>query len=88
MTADYARQIEGKFGRLTGIDRKAGYPHTVYGTVVKVDSYWLLFETTGEVLILFSLRRADFTPLARRSKLYFLPEKKTTYAEFIKKHLQ
>ena len=72
MTADEARLVEGKFGKLTGIDRKAGYPHTLYGTIVKVDSYWLLFETTGEVLLLFSLRKATFEPVARKCKLYYL----------------
>ena len=75
MTADEARNFENVFGRLVGIDRKAGYPHILYGTIVKVDSYWLMFETTGEVLLLFSLRKATFTPLARKSKIYLTPKK-------------
>ena len=59
MTADEGRKIEGLFGCLTGRDRKANYPHTVYGTVVKVDSRWLMFETTGDVLLLFSLQKIN-----------------------------
>ena len=75
MTADEARLVEGKFGKLTGIDRKVGYPHIVYGTIVKVDSYWLLFETTGDVLLLFSLRKATFVPVARKCRIYLTPKK-------------
>ena len=77
MTADEARLVEGKFGRLVGIDRKAGYPQSVCGTIVKVDSYWLLFETTGDMLLLFSLRKASFTPLARKCRIYMLKCVKT-----------
>lgn len=84
MTADEGKILCGKFGRLTGIDRKAGYPHVLYGTIVKVDSYWLLFETTGDVLLLFSLRKATFTPVARKCRIYFIPDKKITYAEYVR----
>lgn len=84
MTADEARLVEGKFGKLTGTDRKAGYPHVLYGTIVKVDSYWLLFETTGDVLLLFSLRKATFTPVARKCRIYFIPDKKITYSEYMR----
>lgn len=70
MTADDARTAEGLFGKLEAKEDKQGYPHILYGEVKKVDSYYLLFETTGEQLLMFSLRKVkSFTPAVRRHRL-------------------
>lgn len=74
MTADEARAFEGQFGVIEAREDKQNYPHTLYGEVKKVDSYYLLFESTGEQLVLFSLRKIkNFTPKVRRHRLKKLP---------------
>jgi len=76
MIADEARLTEGKFGRLEAKEDKQNYPHILYGEVKKVDSYYLLFETTGDELVLFSLRRVkSFTPTIKRHRLPKLPRR-------------
>ena len=76
MIADEARATEGKFGRLEAKEDKQNYPHILYGEVKKVDSYYLLFETTGDELVLFSLRKIkEFTPVIRRHRLPKLPRR-------------
>ncbi len=69
MTADEARKIEGMFGRVEARGDKRNYPVVVYGKVVKSDSYWLLFETTEDELMLFSLRKIECFS-ARAKKRY------------------
>jgi hypothetical protein len=75
MTADEARAIEGMFGRLEGFTPRNNYPVTIYGRVVKVDSYWMYFEVNEEEPVLFSLRKVTFTPLVRRNKIVKPPVK-------------
>ncbi len=57
MTADEARKIEGMFGRIEARGDKLNYPIVLYGTIVKSDSYYLLFETYEDELTMFSLRK-------------------------------
>lgn len=80
MTADEARRLEGQFGLIEAREDKQNYPHSLYGEVKKVDSYWLLFESTGEQLVLFSLRKIkNFTPVVRRHRLPKLPRRHINY---------
>jgi hypothetical protein len=74
MTAEEARKIEGQFGVIEGRGEKHDYPMILYGTVTKVESRYLLFETTGDELALFNLRKViAFTPKVRRHRLKKLP---------------
>lgn len=70
MTAEEGRVCEGRFGKLEAKEDKQNYPHILYGEVKKVDSYYMLFETTGDELVLFSLRKVkSFSPAVRRHRL-------------------
>ncbi len=76
MTADRAREVEGQYGRIEAQGDKHNYPVTLYGTVVKVDSYWLYFNVMDEEPALFSLRKIkEFTPMVRRHRLPKLPRR-------------
>jgi len=77
MTADEARKIEGMFGCIQGTEDKKNYPVTLYGTVVKSDGYWLLFESTEDELGLFSLRKVQsFTARAKKRYLKLIKVKR------------
>ena len=65
MTAEEARLIEGKFGRVTGTGLKFNHPISTVGRVVKVDSYYLYLAVGDDdnTPVLFSLRKITFEEL-------------------------
>lgn len=74
MKVEEARAFEGQFGVIKGRGEKHDYPMILYGTVTKVESRYLLFETTGDELALFNLRKViNFTPKVRRHRIRKLP---------------
>jgi len=87
MTAEEARKVEGKFGRIEGTGEINNYPVKLYGTVILVDSYRLLFETTVGMLVLFSLRKIEKFIPKRKNKLVIAP-KRSTLKHFQKKYYQ
>lgn len=76
MTASEARDIEGLFGCIEALHYKHNCPLKLYGTVVKVDSYWLYFNVMDEEPTLLSLRKIkNFTPIVRRHRMLKLPRR-------------
>ena len=74
MKVEEARAFEGQFGVIKGRGEKHDYPMILYGTVTKVESRYLLFETTGDELALFRLSKVtSFTPKVRRHRIKKLP---------------
>ena len=73
MTVEEARRIEGLFGRIEGFGERRNYPLSLYGRITIVDSYWLLFETTEDELVMFSLRKvSNFSP---RRRMFYIKKK-------------
>jgi hypothetical protein len=73
MTVEDARRIEGLFGRIEGFGERRNYPLSLYGKITIVDSYWLLFETTENELVMFSLRKvSNFSP---RRRMFYIKKK-------------
>lgn len=76
MTADEARRIDGMFGCIEANGEEKNYPVKIYGTVVKVDSYWLTFLSMDEVVVKFSLRKITkfgFRPKRKPLKAFKIP---------------
>ena len=66
MTVDEARKHEGSFGKLLAKGENKNYPVELYGTIAVVDSYWILFETTEDMMMLYSLRKVEeFKPIKK-----------------------
>jgi len=73
MTVDDARRIEGAFGRIEAREDKCNYPISIYGKIVIVDSYWMIFENTANELVMFSLRKvSNFSP---RRRMFYIKKK-------------
>ena len=81
MTAEEARSIEGMFGCIEGKGDRNNYPVKLYGTILKVDSYWLLFNSMDEELMMFSLRKiSKFAARVRGKRILRVPYK---YKKFV-----
>ena len=76
MTADEARAVCGMFGRIQAREEKCKYPITMYGKIVVVDSYNLLFTNTEDELVFFRLRYVEsFYSLIEGKRMFKLPHK-------------
>jgi len=73
MKVDEARKLEGMFGRIEGREEKCNYPLSIYGRIIIVDSYWLMFENTSGDLVLFALRKVD--NFSTRRRMFYIRKK-------------
>jgi hypothetical protein len=87
MTAEDARTTCGVFGCIRGREdskQKCKYPIKMYGTVVVVDSYNLLFNNTEDELVFFRLRYVEsFYMWPEGKKMLKLPHK---FKKFVNLH--
>jgi len=81
MTAEEVRAVCGLFGCIEGREEKYKYPIKMFGTIVTVDSYNLLFDNTEDELVFFRLRYVDkFSPRIKGKKMLKIPVK---YKKFL-----
>jgi len=84
MTAEEGRAACGVFGCIEGREEKYKYPIKMYGTVVVVDSYNLLFCNTEDELVFFRLRYVEkFAMRIKGKKMLKLPHKFKKYVNLL-----
>jgi hypothetical protein len=84
MTAEEGRAACGVFGCIEGREEKYKYPIKMYGTVVVVDSYNLLFCNTEDELVFFRLRYVEkFAMRIKGKKMLKIPVKFKKYVNLL-----
>ncbi len=84
MTADEARNVCGMFGCIEGREEKCKYPIKIYGTIVVVDSYNLLFNNTNDELVFFRLRYVEkFGMRIKGKRMLIIPHKFKKYVTLL-----
>jgi len=80
MTAEEARAVCGMFGCIEGREEKCKYPIKIYGTIMVVDSYNLLFNNTNDELVFFRLRYVEkFGMRIKGKRMLIIPHKFKKY---------
>jgi len=81
VTVEEARRVEGMFGRVEAREEKCNYPISIYGKIIIVDSYWMIFENTAGELVMFSLRKVN--RFSTRRRLFFMKKKVSLFKQIM-----
>jgi len=81
VTVEEARRVEGMFGRVEAREEKCNYPISIYGKIIIVDSYWMIFENTSGELVMFSLRKVN--RFSTRRRLFFMKKKVSLFKQIM-----